>query len=94
MNAPMKQKDSENTKSHGRQKSKGGNEQKRGTQSQALEVSYSSGYLSFQAPGVIGSALALVDPVSVYCDWVRWKVGSAASIAVWHHVQLSEQIRP
>ena len=24
-----------------------------------------------QAPGVIGSALGLVGPVSVYCDWVR-----------------------
>ena len=29
---------------------------------------------TFQAPGVIGSALGLVGPVSVYCDWVRWKV--------------------
>ena len=28
------------------------------------------------APGVIGSALVLVGPVSVYCDWVRWKVCS------------------
>ena len=27
-----------------------------------------------QAPGVIGSALGLVGPVSVYCDRVRWKV--------------------
>ena len=27
-----------------------------------------------QAPGVIGSALGLVGPVSVYCDWVRCKV--------------------
>ena len=25
-----------------------------------------------QAPGVIGSALGLVGPVSVYCDWVRY----------------------
>ena len=24
-----------------------------------------------QAPGIIGSALGLVGPVSVYCDWVR-----------------------
>ena len=24
-----------------------------------------------KAPGVIGSALGLVGPVSVYCDWVR-----------------------
>ena len=27
-------------------------------------------------------------------DWVRWKVGSATSISVWQHVQLSKQIRP
>ena len=47
-----------------------------------------------QAPGDMGSALGLVGPVSVYCDWVRWKVGSAASTSVWQHVQLSEQIRP
>ena len=33
-------------------------------------------------------------PVSVYCDWVRWRVGSAASISVWQHIKLSEQIRP
>ena len=39
--------------------------------------------------GVIGSALGLVGPVSVYCDLVRWKVWSATS-----NVQLSEQIRP
>ena len=45
-------------------------------------------------PGVIGSALGLVGPVSVYCDWVRWKVWSAASISVWQHVKLSVQIRP
>ena len=31
-------------------------------------------WLHCQAPGVIGSALRLVDLVSVYCDWVRWKV--------------------
>ena len=24
--------------------------------------------------------------MSVYCDWVRWKVWSAASISVWQHV--------
>ena len=28
-------------------------------------------WLSCQAPGVIGSALGLVGPVSVHCDWVR-----------------------
>ena len=50
--------------------------------------------LPCQAPGVIGSVLGLVGPVSVYCDWVRWKVGSATSISVWQHVNLSEQIRP
>ena len=29
----------------------------------------------WQASGVIGSGLGLVGPVSVYCDWVRWKFG-------------------
>ena len=51
-------------------------------------------WLPCQAPGVIGSALGLVGPVSVYCDWVRWKVGSATSVSVWLLVKLSEQIRP
>ena len=51
-------------------------------------------WLPCQAPGVIGSVLGLVGPVSVYCDWVRWKVWSATSISVWQHVQLSEQTRP
>ena len=32
--------------------------------------------------------------MSVYCDWVRSKVWSAASISVWQHVNLSTQIRP
>ena len=49
--------------------------------------------LPYQAPGVIGSALGLVGPVSVHCDWVRWKVWSAASISMWQHVKLSEQTR-
>ena len=31
-------------------------------------------WLPCQAPGVIGSEPGLVGPVSVYCDWVRWKV--------------------
>ena len=51
-------------------------------------------WLPCQAPGVIGLVLGLVGPVSVYCDWVRWKVWSAISISVWHHVKLSDQIRP
>ena len=51
-------------------------------------------WLPCQAPGVIGSALGLVGPVSVYCNWVRWKVRSATSISVRQHVKLSEQIRP
>ena len=51
-------------------------------------------WLPCQAPGVIGSALGPVSPVSVYCDWVRWKVWSATSISVWQHVKLSGQIRP
>ena len=40
------------------------------------------------------SVLGLVGLVSVYCDWVRWKVGSAISVSVWQHVKLYEQIRP
>ena len=51
-------------------------------------------WLPFQAPGIIGSALGLVGPVPVYCDWVRWKVWSATSVSVRQHMQLSEQIRP
>ena len=45
-------------------------------------------WLSCQAPGVIGSALGLVGPVSVYWAWVIWKVWSAASISVWQHVKI------
>ena len=26
---------------------------------------------TLQAPGIVGSAVGLVGPVSVYCDWVR-----------------------
>ena len=33
-------------------------------------------------------------PVSVCCDWVRWKVWPATFVSVWQHVKLSEQIRP
>ena len=51
-------------------------------------------WLPFQAPGVIGSALGLVGPVSVHCDWVRRKVCCAVSISVWQRVKLSEQIGP
>ena len=51
-------------------------------------------WIPCQAPGVIGSALGLVSPVSVYCDWVRYKVWAATSISVWQHVKLSVQIRP
>ena len=31
-------------------------------------------WLPCQAPGIIGSVLGLVGAVSVYWDWVRWKV--------------------
>ena len=51
-------------------------------------------WIPCQAPGVTRLLLALVGPVSVYCDWVRWKVRSATFISVWQHVQLSGQIRP
>ena len=30
--------------------------------------------------------------VSVYCDWVRWKVWSATCISVWQHIKLLMQI--
>ena len=36
--------------------------------------------------GVMGSGLGLVGPVSVYCDWVRQKVGSITSTSVWQHI--------
>ena len=49
-------------------------------------------WLPCQALGVIGSVLGLVGPVSVYCDWVRWKVWSATSISVRRHDKLSDQI--
>ena len=45
-------------------------------------------WLPCQAPGVMGSVLGLVGPESVYCDWVRWKVGSTTSVPVWQHVKL------
>ena len=37
-------------------------------------------WLPCQGPGVIGSVLGLVAPVSVYCDWVRCKVWSVTSV--------------
>ena len=43
-------------------------------------------WLPCQAPGFIWSVLGLVGPVSVYCDWARWKVWSATPISVWQHV--------
>ena len=46
-----------------------------------------------QTPGVKGQCWDWLAR-SVYCDWVRWKVWSAASISVWQHVNLSGQIHP
>ena len=40
-------------------------------------------WLPCQVLGVIGSVLGLVGPVSVYCDWVRWRVWCATSFSVW-----------
>ena len=51
-------------------------------------------WLPCQAPGVKWSVLGLVGLVSVYCDWVRWKIWSATSVKVWQHVKLSQQIHP
>ena len=31
-------------------------------------------WLPCRAPGVVGSVLGLVGPVSVYCEWMRWKL--------------------
>ena len=50
--------------------------------------------LKIGTPGVTGSMLGLVGQVSVYCDWVRWKVWSATSNSVWQYLKLSEQIHP
>ena len=50
-------------------------------------------WLPCLAPGVIGSELGLVCPVSAYRDWMRSKVRSATSVSVWQHVNLSEQVR-
>ena len=36
-----------------------------------LKIWYALNWLPWVAPEVIGSKLRLVDPVSVYCDWVR-----------------------
>ena len=47
-----------------------------------------------QAPDIIGSTLGLIDPMSVYRDWVRYKVCSATCISVRQHVHFSEEIRP
>ena len=51
-------------------------------------------WLPCQAPGIVGSVLGLVSPVSVYCDWVRWRVGSATSILVWQHVNCQSRSVP
>ena len=59
---------------------------------QWLKNCNSSGYPARRL-ALIGSVLGLVGPVSVYCDWVRWKVWSSTSISVWQHAKLSEQIR-
>ena len=63
-------------------------------QGRVIPVTLALQWLPCQAPGVIGSVLGLVSPVSVYCDWVRWKVGSATSLSVWQHLKLPEQICP
>ena len=39
-------------------------------------------WLPCQVPSAMGSVLGLFGPVSVYCDWVKWKAGSATSISV------------
>ena len=51
-------------------------------------------WLPSQAPGVVGSTLGLVGPVSIFCDWARYQVSSAASFSAWQLVHLTKQIRP
>ena len=64
------------------------------SQGRVIPVTYKLAlqWLPRQAPGIIGSALGLVGPVSVYCDWVRWRVWSATAISVWQHEELSRSI--
>ena len=59
-----------------------------------IPVTLALQWLPCQAPGIMGWTLGLVDLVSVYCVWVRYKVWSATFISVWQHVQLSEQTCP
>ena len=35
-----------------------------------------------QTPGVVGSVLRQVGPVSKYCEWMRWEAGSATHLSV------------
>ena len=49
-------------------------------------------WLACLAPGITGSVLGLVSPVSVYCDWVRLQVWFAASISVQQHVWFAASI--
>ena len=51
-------------------------------------------WLPCQVRGVRGSVLGPLGPVSVYCDWVRQQVLSAACLSVWQHIQLSKGIHP
>ena len=39
--------------------------------SHASDLQLALQWLPCQAPGITGSALGLVGPLSVYCDWVR-----------------------
>ena len=52
------------------------------------------GTLVATLPGATGSALGLVGPVPVYCDWVRQQVGSSTSLSVWQRVHIAQQTRP
>ena len=53
-------------------------------------------WLPSQAPGVIGSALGLVGPVSVCCDWVRvdsWIRSFCLSVAARTVVRADPSLR-
>ena len=56
-----------------------------------LKKWHSSGYPARLLAGSVLGLISLV--VSVYYDWVTYKIWSAICISVWQHVKLSEKIR-
>ena len=62
--------------------------------SHTIDLKIGTPVLPCQAPGIIGSVLGLVGPVSVYCDRVKWKVSSSTSASVWQHVSCLSRFVP